>query len=367
MLRIGADTVREPRSLRWFPVHADIDGMRLRRSHLVAAAIGVATLIVPVSAAAVDVGEPVEYDLVFPVDGDHHFNDTFWAGRSHGFHTGQDIMADKMTPVVAVADGVVRLVNWTARAHMNPDRCCSLVIRHDDGWESWYIHLDNDTTGTDDGRGWGIKRAIAPGVRVEAGQHIAWVGDSGNAEHTPPHIHFELRDPSGTVVNPYRALVAAGGNDVGGRERDPLVGGARVLRSGLTGYDVRILQTALADLGYDVGGVDGRFGPRTDAAVRSFQRDNRIDVDGMVGRSTKATIAGHQRDPADPEILSLGSRGAAVAAVQQALDGAGFDAGPTDGIFGPLTLRAVVSYQKSHQLWVDGLVGPRTKASLGLL
>ena len=63
-------------------------------------------------------------------------------------------MADKMTPVVAAADGVVRLVNWTAQSHMNRDRCCSLVIRHDDGWESWYIHLDNahfhDLPGLDD-------------------------------------------------------------------------------------------------------------------------------------------------------------------------------------------------------------------------
>ena len=50
-------------------------------------------LVVPGSALAYDIGEDVDYDLVFPVDGDHHFADTFWAGRSHGFHTGQDIMA----------------------------------------------------------------------------------------------------------------------------------------------------------------------------------------------------------------------------------------------------------------------------------
>lgn len=331
-----------------------------------AAFVAAAVLSVPTVALAAEVGEPVDYDLVFPVEGEHHFADTFWAGRSHGFHTGQDIMADKMTPVVAAAAGFVRLVNWTARDHMNPDRCCSLVIRHDDGWESWYIHLDNDTTGTDDGRGWGIKRAITPGVRVEAGQHIAWVGDSGNAEHTPPHLHFELHDPSGTVVNPYRALVAAGGNDVSGRERDPLVGGARVLRLGINGYDVRALQSAMADLGYDVGGIDGRFGSRTDRAVRAFQADNRLAVDGLVGRSTKAALAGHRTDPADPEILSLGSRGDAVRELQQALNGAGFAAGSADGIFGPMTLGAVVSYQRYHELWVDGLVGPRTRASLGI-
>lgn len=340
--------------------------MRARLPHIVVAVLTAAVVLIPSPANAVDTGEPVEYDLVFPVDGEHRFSDTFWAGRSHGFHIGQDVFADKMTPVVAAASGFVRLVNWTARDHMNPDRCCSLVIRHDDGWESWYIHLDNDTTGTDDGRGWGIKRAITPGVRVEAGQHIAWVGDSGNAENTPPHLHFELRHPSGTVVNPYRALVAAGGNDVSGRERDPLVGGARVLRTGVTGYDVRTLQTALADLGYSVGIIDGWFGSRTDAAVRAFQADNRLVADGLVGRSTKAAIAGHSVDPGDSEILSLGSRGGEVRTLQVALGDAGFDAGTADGIFGPMTLGAVVSYQKYHKLWVDGLVGPRTKASLGI-
>lgn len=337
---------------------------RILRVLVLAVALVVA---VPGLATAAELGEDVDYDLVFPVDGDHTFSDTFWAGRSHGFHTGQDIMADKMTPVVAAASGVVRLVNWTAQPHMNPDRCCSLVITHDDGWESWYIHLDNDTTGTDDGRGWGIKRAITPGVRVEAGQHIAWVGDSGNAENTPPHIHFELRDPSGTVVNPYSALVAAGGNDVRGTPRDPLVDGARVLRVGTHGADVRALQVALTELGHPVGGIDGRFGPRTESAVRGLQRTTGLAVDGLVGRSTKAAIAGLRHDDTSVDVISLGARGEQVRTVQAALGSSGFDPGPVDGIFGPLTLDAVISYQKHHALWVDGLVGPRTKASLGVL
>ena len=324
-------------------------------------------LLLPASASAAELGEDVSYDLVFPVDGQHHFADTFWAGRSHGFHQGQDIMADKMTPVVAAADGYVRLVNWTSRDHMNRDRCCSLVIRHDDGWESWYIHLDNDTTGTDDGEGWGIKRAITPGVRVSAGQHIAWVGDSGNAEDVAPQLHFELHDPSGTVVNPYSALVAAGGNDVGGKPRDPIVGGARVLRNGLYGADVRELQTALQRLGYSVGSIDGRFGDRTEAAVRAFQRAVGISADGLVGRATKAAVRGVERDDADSDVLSVGSRGTGVRTLQKALAKNGYDPGPADGIFGPMTLTAVLSFQRYERLWVDGLVGPRTKSSLGML
>ena len=320
----------------------------------------------PGAALAVDLGEDVDYELVFPVDGPHHFSDTFWAGRSHGFHTGQDLMADKMTPVVAASSGVVRLVNWTAGPDMNPDRCCSLVIRHDDGWESWYIHLDNDTTGTDDGQGWGIKRAIAPGVRVEAGQHIAWVGDSGNAENSAPHVHFELRDPSGTIVNSYSSLVAAGGNDVGKGPRDPLIGGARVLKLGLHGADVRALQVALETRGHSVNGVDGRFGPRTETAVKSFQAGFGLRVDGAVGRTTRTALAGLEHEDDTGAVLSVGSRGNNVRGLQSALSENGYQPGPSDGIFGPKTLRAVLSFQRHTKLWVDGLVGPRTKSALGI-
>lgn len=328
--------------------------------------VAAAVFLSPSAVLAAEVGEDVSYDLVFPVDGEHHFSDTFWAGRSHGFHTGQDILADKMTPVVAAADGVVKYVNWTAQSHMNPSRCCSLVILHDDGWESWYIHLDNDTTGTDDGKGWGIKRAITPGVRVTAGQHIAWVGDSGNAESTAPHLHFELHAPDGTVVNPYRSLVAAGGNDVGTGPRDPLVGGARVLSLGLNGTDVRVLQTRLDGLGYAVGGVDGRFGPRTESAVMAFQSNVGIKADGLVGRTTKAALAGVAHSDDGTGVISVGSRGMDVQRLQSTLSDRGFDPGPSDGIFGPMTLRAVLDFQRYQKLWVDGLVGPKTKASLGM-
>lgn len=326
-----------------------------------------ATLNAAPPAVAHDMGEDVDYRLVFPVVGTHHFNDTFWAGRTQGFHTGQDIIADKMTPVVAAADGVVLYVNWTAQSHMNPDRCCSLVIRHDDGWESWYLHLDNDTTGTDDGKGWGIKRAITPGVRVTAGQHIAWVGDSGNAESTTPHLHFELRNRQGVVVNPYTSLVKAGGNDVGKGPRDPLVGGARPLTIGTNGADVRVLQNSLTDLGYSVGTIDAHFGPNTQTAVKKFQAAVGLGVDGVVGRETKTAISGLKFPNSSKDVLSIGSKGSDVKVLQKSLKTNGFEAGNPDGIFGPITLKAVLSFQKYNGLWVDGLVGPKTKRSLGMV
>ncbi len=70
----------------------------------------------------------------------------------------------------------------------------------------WYIHLNNDTPGTDDGLGWGFADGISSGVHVTAGQLIGWVGDSGNAEWTASHLHFELHHPDHGSVNPYPHL-----------------------------------------------------------------------------------------------------------------------------------------------------------------
>jgi hypothetical protein len=144
-------------------------------------------------------------DMYFPVVGENHYTNTFGAPRSGGrVHHGVDIMADKMTPVVAVADGTVGWIRNTIG-----DDCCYMTLHHDDGWESWYIHLNNDTPGTDDGQGYGFADGIDSGVHVTAGQLIGWVGDSGNAEWTGSHLHFELHTPDGTVVDPTPHVDAA--------------------------------------------------------------------------------------------------------------------------------------------------------------
>jgi hypothetical protein len=127
---------------------------------------------------------------------------SFGAPREGGArrHLGVDIFAPKLTPVVAVAGGTITELHAAGR------ECCWIKIRHDDGWYSVYVHLNNDTLGTDDGQGAGVRPGLAVGDRVVAGQVIGWLGDSGNAETASPHLHFELRTRSGVPIDPLPSL-----------------------------------------------------------------------------------------------------------------------------------------------------------------
>lgn len=309
-------------------------------------------------------GAMVEYPMVFPVDGPHWFYDGFWEARSHGLHAAVDIFADKGVGVLAVADATVRFVNWSSSPDdLAPEACCSIVLAHDDGWSSSYIHLDNDTPGTDDGLGWGIADGIAPGSRVAAGQLIGWVGDSGNAEDTPPHVHFSLRDGRGTTVDPFLALTMAGGAGGGGAS-DPLYDGGTAVRAGDGGVHVTRLQEDLVRLGFDVGPIDGAYGPRTQQAVTAFQSSYRLEADGVVGTMTRAALAGLLLAEGS-SVIGFGRSGDGVAETQRMLAEAGLDVGPVDGRFGPRTLNAVLSFQRAVDIVVDGLVGPQTRSALG--
>ena len=195
--------------------------MRLRRVLsstliLLASLLIVATTLSPGSAVAAD-AEIAEtqidllstevYPLVFPIVGDTYYSDTFGAARSGGrTHEGIDIMGYgwKGIPIVAAHDGVIERTSVSSGSS-----CCAIWgLAADDGWETWYIHMNNDTPGTDDGKGWGFVPGLEVGTRVEAGQLIGWVGDSGNAEWVTPHLHFELHK-NGLVINPYASLQAA--------------------------------------------------------------------------------------------------------------------------------------------------------------
>lgn len=138
-----------------------------------------------------DVGTPVErLHLHFPQDPElTWFASTYGVVNNGRRHIGIDLHAPKGSPVYAIAPGVVTRMDQSPRAGYH------LVIDHGSGWTSWYMHLDNDSPGTDDGRGGStaaFAARLAVGDFVDAGQLVAFVGDSGNAEGTEPHTHFEI-------------------------------------------------------------------------------------------------------------------------------------------------------------------------------
>ncbi|MFO7547707.1 MAG: M23 family metallopeptidase [Acidimicrobiia bacterium] len=151
---------------------------------------------------------PFVYRMLFPLIS---FGGGGWspfgAPRDGGAraHTGVDLPAPKLVPVVAVADG---MIDWISRDETR--RAGQAVgVRHVDGWRSIYVHLNNDTAGTNDGAGNGIRPGLEVGSQVVAGQVIGWVGNSGNAEPGDPHLHFELRTPGNVAVDALASLRAA--------------------------------------------------------------------------------------------------------------------------------------------------------------
>ncbi|SPF56397.1 Spore cortex-lytic enzyme [Candidatus Desulfosporosinus infrequens] len=66
--------------------------------------------------------------------------------------------------------------------------------------------------------------------------------------------------------------------------------GDRLLGRGSTGQEVNELQSKLAQLGYGVGPIDGKFGPKTEAAIRDFQSDRGLRVDGLAGTQTTTEL-----------------------------------------------------------------------------
>lgn len=128
--------------------------------------------------------------FICPIPSGASFINDWGFPRSGGrTHKGNDLFAPRGTPVVAVTDGTVRL------------RSNSLggIVAYLVGAEAtyYYAHLD------------GYAPGISTGQRVTRGTAIGYVGNTGNAIGTSPHLHFQLHPGGGSPVNPYPTLRAA--------------------------------------------------------------------------------------------------------------------------------------------------------------
>ena len=151
------------------------------------------------------------------------------------------------------------------------------------------------------------------------------------------------------------------------------------------------MQQRLKELGYLNGSADGDFGDATEAAVRAFQANNNLTVDGKAGTNTLSKLysssakkassssSGSSRPTATPYVrptstpkaddldyyLEMGSSGSRVRTLQNRLIELGWLEGTADGSYGNATMYAVKAFQARYSsLWTDGIAGPETLKTL---
>lgn len=141
---------------------------------------------------------------------------------------------------------------------------------------------------------------------------------------------------------------------------------APLIRFGDKGPQVGDIQRRLARLSVADLQEDGLFGERTRDAVRAFQRHRGLPADGIVGPETWRALVEASYTLGDRLLWhsAVMMRGDDCLELQQRLNQLGFDAGPEDGIFGPLTRAAVEEFQRNMGLPVDGVAGPSTLETL---
>jgi hypothetical protein len=172
-----------------------------------------ATIGLAVGSAVALAANKVPEHIIFPVVGKVQYIDDFGAPRPGGAHQGNDLMAVKKSPAVAAEAGKVKY--WTTSHAAG----CMLYLYGESGTTYLYIHLNNDLTMRNDNRGKcvnGTAYTVKNGAKVAAGQQIAYVGDSGDANGGNAHLHFEVHPGGGKAVSPspylqkaYRLLFAA--------------------------------------------------------------------------------------------------------------------------------------------------------------
>jgi murein DD-endopeptidase MepM/ murein hydrolase activator NlpD len=127
---------------------------------------------------------------VFPVYGPASYTNTFGAPRANtGWHHGEDIFAPLGAPILAVANGIVYSVGWNDVGGLR------LWLQDLAGNEFYYAHLS------------AFSPLAVNGAQVRAGDVLGFMGNTGDAEHTPYHLHFEVH-PASLIYQGYDGVVA---------------------------------------------------------------------------------------------------------------------------------------------------------------
>ena len=134
---------------------------------------------------------PVPEAVQIPVRGvaRKKLNDTWQASRSGGRkHEGIDIFAPRGTPVYSATEGIIMRVGENRLGGQ------VVWVLGPGGQRHYYAHLDRFAD-------------VERGQRVRAGTILGYVGTSGNAAGTPPHLHYGIYEAGG-AINPYPLLRA---------------------------------------------------------------------------------------------------------------------------------------------------------------
>ncbi|SFP58731.1 peptidoglycan-binding protein [Salibacterium halotolerans] len=123
------------------------------------------------------------------------------------------------------------------------------------------------------------------------------------------------------------------------------------LTKGDSGSEVKELQTLLEDRGLlQSSDVNGTYDENTASAIKDYQNKFDLSEDGIAGPVTVGSL----------EILSQGDEGEAVEYLQESLSNLGHYEGEADGVFSEDLHQAVIDFQRSQNILVDGLAGPQT-------
>ncbi len=138
---------------------------------------------------------------------------------------------------------------------------------------------------------------------------------------------------------------------------------AYLLKKGMEGDDVEMIQTRLYELGYleNKSLITGSFGSDTEDAVRALQKANGLTADGLIGAATTEML---YYGDVKANLLSFGDKSDIILECQNKLKDLGYLTTSPDGLYGGDTLAAVKLFQSRNDLVVDGYLGPTTREKL---